>query len=79
MTTATIPGFFTNPARACAQPGVNADWFFVETSVPVAALAVCCNCPVRNECLQHALTKPETYGVWGGLSARQRNRIRRGR
>jgi len=33
---ATIPDFFTNPARACAQPGVDADWFFVETSVPVA-------------------------------------------
>lgn len=38
-----------------------------------------CNtlCPVRNECLIHALTYPE-LGMWGGLSEKQRARMRSG-
>lgn len=27
---------------------------------------LCALCPVRFECLQYALSVPETYGVWGG-------------
>ena len=72
--------FRDNPARACApQRGVDPDWFFIETGVPVAAIAVCAGCVVRAACLEHALAKPERYGVWGGLSANQRERIRRNR
>jgi len=71
--------FRDNPARACApQRGVDPEWFFDDTS-PVEAVALCRGCPVRAACLDHALAKPERYGVWGGLSAPQRERIRRGR
>lgn len=36
----------------------------------------CRECPVREACLEHALAAPETRGIWGGLGARQRRRIR---
>lgn len=33
---------------------------------------VCLRCPVIRDCLIHALTKPEDFGVWGGTHALQR-------
>jgi len=42
-----------------------------------AAKAICAVCPVRRPCLQYALDHNEPYGIWGGLSARQRNAILR--
>lgn len=36
------------------------------------AKAICARCPVREECLVHALRYNETRGVWGGTSERQR-------
>jgi WhiB family redox-sensing transcriptional regulator len=44
------------------------------------AKAICFDqCPVREECLEHALTKPERFGIWGGTSERERQEIRRRR
>lgn len=37
------------------------------------------SCPVRGECLDYALAADERYGVWGGLSAEERERVRRAR
>ncbi|MER5779150.1 WhiB family transcriptional regulator [Streptomyces sp. NPDC002039] len=37
-----------------------------------AAKAVCAACPVRARCLEHALSVAEPYGVWGGLTAKER-------
>jgi WhiB family redox-sensing transcriptional regulator len=36
------------------------------------ALAICQECPVIRECLEHAIEVPERYGVWGGTTARER-------
>lgn len=36
------------------------------------AKAVCASCPVRSECLEHALNGDERYGIWGGLTYRER-------
>ncbi|MEU6215872.1 MULTISPECIES: WhiB family transcriptional regulator [unclassified Streptomyces] len=36
------------------------------------AKEVCALCPVRAECLRHALSVQEPYGVWGGLSEEER-------
>ncbi len=44
-----------------------------------AAKAVCAQCPVRRECLMFALAAPEHYGVWGGLTARERAALTRRR
>jgi WhiB family redox-sensing transcriptional regulator len=38
---------------------------------------ICSTCPVINECLQHAMLLPEREGVWGGLTAKERERRRR--
>jgi WhiB family redox-sensing transcriptional regulator len=39
------------------------------------AKALCARCPVIGECRTHALTVHEPYGVWGGLSAEDREEI----
>lgn len=39
------------------------------------AKRVCASCPVREECLEYALSAGEKWGVWGGLSERQRQRL----
>lgn len=43
------------------------------------ALAICERCPVRTDCLEHALATPERVGIWGGTSERQRRVLRRQR
>ncbi len=40
------------------------------------AKRVCGGCTVRAECLESALTNDERFGIWGGLSERERRRIR---
>ena len=40
-----------------------------------AAKAVCAACPVRTQCLEHALAVREPYGVWGGLSEHEAGRL----
>ncbi len=42
-----------------------------------AAKKVCSGCPVREECLAYALAVGEHFGVWGGLSERERRKVRR--
>ena len=37
---------------------------------------VCSRCPVRLECLTHALAYPEPDGIWGGKTIKERQRIR---
>jgi WhiB family transcriptional regulator, redox-sensing transcriptional regulator len=66
-------------ARA-ACGGVNAELFFHPDGErgaerrwrDHAAKQVCERCPVRDPCLGRALNSHEHYGVWGGLSAEER-------
>lgn len=41
---------------------------------PREAKLVCLACPVQTACLEHALRNREHYGIWGGLTANERNR-----
>jgi len=41
------------------------------------AKAVCGTCPVRSDCLKHALDTHERFGVWGGCTEDERRAIRR--
>lgn len=43
------------------------------------AKAVCAQCPIRQACLEHALTRREKEGVWGGATEKERRRIIRQR
>lgn len=58
--------------------GVDADLFFPERGASTKeAKAVCQGCEVKNDCLEYALKNGEKFGIWGGLSERERRRIRR--
>lgn len=43
------------------------------------AKAICEKCDARAECLAYALTRDERYGIWGGLSERERRRLKKGK
>lgn len=60
--------------------GVDPGLFFPAKGDPTsAAKAVCEGCVAREDCLAHALAVNEKYGIWGGLSTRERILIRRRR
>jgi len=44
-----------------------------------AAKAICAQCPVAEDCLEHAIEHRERNGVWGGATERERMRIIRRR
>jgi len=41
------------------------------------ARALCASCPVRSECLSHAIEQNEWDGMWGGLTPSEREPMRR--
>jgi hypothetical protein len=41
------------------------------------AEAMCADCPVRQECLDFALRNGMHFGIWGGMSESERQRMRR--
>lgn len=43
------------------------------------AIDICMGCPVRTDCLQHALDHQEWHGVWGGMTEEHRKTIARAR
>ncbi len=50
--------------------------FFPSDGVGVdRARKICADCPVKAECLEHALEHRIEHGVWGGCSERERRRI----
>ena len=60
--------------------GVDPDLFFPERGASTReAKEVCRGCVVRMDCLEYALDNGEKFGIWGGLSERERRRLRRQR
>jgi len=41
------------------------------------AKKICTGCEVKAQCLEYALSNDERFGIWGGLSERERRRLRR--
>jgi WhiB family redox-sensing transcriptional regulator len=41
------------------------------------AITICQGCPVRTQCLLEALDNDQQWGIWGGLSARERQKLKR--
>lgn len=69
---------------ACRAPGVDTGVFFAPPSEghlaraarESTAKAVCAACPVRLRCADYAVAHRESYGVWGGLTERERRDLR---
>ena len=60
--------------------GVDPELFFPERgSSTREAKEVCRGCVVRIECLEFAIANSEKFGIWGGMSERERRRVRRAR
>ncbi|MGH3494019.1 MAG: WhiB family transcriptional regulator [Sciscionella sp.] len=60
----------------CAQTDPEA--FFPEKGGSTReAKQVCLSCEVRAECLAYALANDERFGIWGGLSERERRKLKR--
>ncbi len=60
----------------CAQTDPEA--FFPEKGGSTReAKRVCQTCEVRAECLEYALANDERFGIWGGLSERERRRLKK--
>ncbi len=69
-----VPGFMEDPRRMCR--GVDPALFFPDQGENgAAAKALCAGCPALTECRQWGIDH-ERYGIWGGLSEKQRHDIR---
>lgn len=55
------------------------DALFVQGAAQNRAKAVCLGCPVRTECLADALDNRVEFGVWGGMTERERRALLRRR
>lgn len=66
--------------QRAACRGVDPDIFYPVTDEEAEeAKAICGECPVRQPCLEYAITNREKDGVWGGATERERRRIIRQR
>lgn len=67
-------------AKKAACLGMNPEIFYpdsdeIHSKVTKLALSICQGCPVRAECLTHAVNNDESFGIWGGLSLRSRRKL----
>lgn len=72
---ADAPDWVTRSACRSADP----DELFVTGAAQNRAKAVCTGCPVRTECLSDALDNRVEFGVWGGMTERERRALLRRR
>ena len=60
----------------CAQ--TDPESFFPEKGGSTReAKRICISCDVKDDCLEYALANDERFGIWGGLSERERRRLKR--
>lgn len=72
----TAPDIAWQEQALCAQTG--GDFFFPEPGSSVReAKRICGLCRSRAACLAYALDNDERFGVWGGLSEKERLHLRR--
>lgn len=59
-------------------PQVDPEVFFPEKGGSTReAKKVCSSCEVQAECLEYALGNEERFGIWGGLSERERRKLKK--
>ena len=87
MKTITVKSTVKNTAKkwvedwtiAAACRGMDPDELFVQGAAQNRAKSVCAACPVRTECLADALDNRVEFGVWGGMTERERRALLRRR
>ena len=80
--TALLSGVASDPqawVAASACRNADPDELFVTGAAQNRAKAVCMGCPVRTECLSDALDNRVEFGVWGGMTERERRALLRRR
>jgi len=50
-------------------------WYSEQKPVIAEVQAICTQCPVRQVCADYAIRNREPYGVWGGLTPKQRRTV----
>jgi len=78
VSTVTYDAHWTAVA-ACGTGKISPDALFVEGAAQREARSVCLGCPVRLECLADALDNRMDFGVWGGMTERERRALLRRR
>ncbi len=68
-----------NWAAKAACRTVNPDELFVQGAAQNRVKMMCSGCPVRMECLADALDNRVEFGVWGGMTERERRALLRRR
>ena len=80
MSVATIStGWVDEWASMAACSGQDPDALFVRGKAQHDAKAVCKTCPVLAQCLAEALDNRTEFGVWGGMTERERRALLRKR
>jgi WhiB family redox-sensing transcriptional regulator len=71
--------FDTDWATQAACRRTDPDSLFVQGAAQNRAKAICVGCQVRTECLADALDNRVEFGVWGGMTERERRALLRRR
>ncbi|AYD88997.1 WhiB family transcriptional regulator [Actinomyces sp. 2119] len=64
-------------ATRAACTAIDPDRLFGKGAEQRDIRSVCFSCPVRMECLAEALNSGSSFGVWGGLTERERRALLR--
>lgn len=75
MTSELVAGWAARSACRSSDP----DALFVQGAAQNRAKQLCMSCPVRTECLADALDNRVEFGVWGGMTERERRALLRRR
>jgi WhiB family transcriptional regulator, redox-sensing transcriptional regulator len=76
---ASMSNWVTDWSTQAACRTTDPDELFVQGAAQNRAKAVCTGCPVRTECLADALDNRVEFGVWGGMTERERRALLRRR
>src|SRR5947209_10401127 len=71
--------WITDWTTRAACKGTDPDELFVQGAAQNRAKLICRGCPVRTECLADALDHRIEFGVWGGMTERERSALLRRR
>jgi len=76
----TEPSMSMSWQKRAACAGLETEIFYPATDEEAdLAKEICTECPVREACLEYALSTREKEGIWGGCTERERRRIIRQR